>query len=132
MALSLVCIYVGGTLSLLMAIFHSRFYKLFKWNIELRKISLANQRILYTVHLALLLLLLVFVLISFAFAEELSECEGLACGISLSYSLFWLWRTGWQIGYFKGKKKGRNKSLHISLIIVFALLFIVYLLPVLL
>ncbi len=132
MFISKICIMIGGILSLLMALFHTKFYKLFNWKKDFEKISNANQKIFYTIHLALLLLFLVFSFISFAYTTELSQCSGLACGITISYSLFWLWRTIWQIIYFrppKNQKAGKMIFLHYLLIIVFGILFVVYLVP---
>lgn len=132
MLISKICIITGGMLSLFMVLFHTQFYKLFNWKKDFEKISAINQKILYTIHLALLLLFFVFSFISFACTTELSKCSGLACVITLGYSLFWLWRTIWQIIYFrppKNQKADKMISLHYLLIIVFGILFVVYLVP---
>ena len=132
MLLTKICIITGGILSLFMVLFHTRFYKLFDWKKDFEIISAVNQKIFYTIHLALLLLFLAFSFISFAYANELSQCSGLACGITIGYSLFWLWRTIWQITYFrppKNQKAGKMIFMHYLLIIVFGILFVVYLMP---
>ena len=132
MPLSKICIITGGILSLSMVFFHSQFYKLFDWKKDFEKVTTINQKIFYTIHLALLILFAVFSSISFIFANELSRCSGLSCGIILGYSLFWLWRTIWQIIYFrppKISKGGSLKILHYMLVIVFAMLFAAYLIP---
>jgi hypothetical protein len=132
MLLSKICIIIGGILSLGMVLFHTQFYKLFDWKKEFEKISNINQKVFYTIHLALLLLFLTFSFISFAYTAELSQCNGLTCGITLGYSLFWLWRTIWQMIYFrppKNQKAGKMTFLHYMLIIVFGILFVVYLAP---
>ena len=132
MFISKISIIIGGILSLFMALFHTQFYKLFNWKKEFEKISAINQKIFYTIHLALLLLFLVFSFISFAYTTELSQCKGLACGITFGYSLFWLWRTIWQMIYFrppKNQKAGKMIFMHYLLIIIFAILFVVYLVP---
>ena len=134
-----ICVIVGGSLSLLMVIFHTQFYKLFNWKEEFEKITPRNQRIFYTVHMALLLLFVIFFILSFVYLDELSQCRGAAFGIMAGYSLFWLWRTIWQIVYFKPPKKtGKNKStrkllfIHYFLIVVFFILFLAYSVPVIL
>jgi len=139
MIVSKICVVVGGSLSLLMVIFHTRFYKLFDWKDEFEKITPRNQRIFYTIHMALLLLLVVFSILSFVYLEPLSRCSGAAFGIMTGYSLFWLWRTIWQIIYFKPPAKSkRNAStrkllfLHYFLIVVFFVLFLAYAVPVVL
>ena len=56
MILTKVCIIAGGVLSLVMMVFHIRFYVMFNWKDEFANISLKNQKIFYTIHIALLLL----------------------------------------------------------------------------
>ena len=132
MNLSLVSIYIGGSLSLLMAVFHTQFSKIFNWKIDFRRVSDTNKRIIYTIHIALYLLFLGFSYVSFVYAVELSKSIGLAFGINLIYSLIWLWRTIWQVVYLKPDKKGKFVSIHIVLIVVFFMLFISYFLPIVL
>ncbi len=105
MTIAQLCIIIGGLLSLFMAVFHSRFYKMFYWRREFRKITLPNQRILYTIHIALLLLFVAFALLSFCYVDELSQGKGIALGITGLYALFWLWRMIWQIAY-SGRPRG--------------------------
>ncbi len=128
--ISLISIYCGGGLSLLMVIFHSQFFKIFHWKKEFKKLTEINQRILYSVHLALLLLFAVFSYISFVYVQELSIACGLSFGILISYSLFWLWRAIWQALYFKPEKKSKLLRLHYLLIVVFFLLCVSYALPI--
>lgn len=117
----------GGILTLGMLIFHIKFYVLFGWKSEFGKIQILNHRILYTIHIALILFFLIFSLLSFTYLKELSACSGLAFGVMLFYALFWLWRVIWQIFYFKGKT-----TLHYFLILIFSLLFITYFIPIIL
>jgi hypothetical protein len=115
----------GGILSLFMTIFHSRLYRMFEWKSEFEKLQVRNKRILYSVHLALTLFFLGFTLMSFFYYKEMAGCIGIAFGITLFYSLFWLWRTIWQVYYFKAKT-----TLHYVMVLIFSLLFISYALPV--
>ena len=132
MNIAKICIGIGGSLSLLMTLFHTRFYRLFQWKIAFNKMDPVNKKVLYTVHVALLLLFLLFSFISFIFMDELSNCEGLAFGIVLAYALFWLWRAIWQLLYFRPSKdrKPRRLYLHYILTVVFAMLFSAYFIPV--
>ena len=135
MTVAQTCIIIGGILSLFMAVLHSRFYRLFYWRRAFKRISLPNQRILYTIHIALLLLFVVFALLSFAYVEELSQSKDLALGIIGLYAIFWLWRTIWQITYFRPPKGSNSKNMpfiHYFLIVIFALLCIAYGIPVVL
>jgi len=130
--LSLICIYSGGALSLFMGIFHTRFFRLFKWEDEFIKVSQINKKIFYTIHLALLLLFFGIAFISMFYAKELSLSNGLSSGFNLMYSLFWLWRTLWQIFYFKPDRNRQSLSIHYILTLYFFLLFVSYFTPVML
>ena len=122
--ISLISIYAGGILTLLMAIFHIRFPKLFNWKTDYGSVSEPNKKISYTIHLALLLLFFIIGLLSLIYANELSECVGISFGLNIMISVFWLWRALWQVYYFRGK------TIHYVLTVVFTLLFISYLIPV--
>ena len=124
-----VSIYVGGVLTLLMAVFHTRFYRLFHWKADFEKITIVNARIIYTVHLALLFLFFIIGIISLIYAKELSQSFGLAAGLNLLFSIFWLWRLIWQFAYFRSAKGQKASPIGILLIIVFTLLFVSYLIP---
>ena len=71
--ISTISIYVGGVLTLLMAIFHIRFPKIFQWGKDYGRITEKNKRIFHTIHLALLLLFVVIGVLSLLYAHELSE-----------------------------------------------------------
>ena len=112
MSISLISIYIGGSFSLLMAVFHTQFFKMFKWKIDYKKVSETNKKIFYTIHIALFLFFFGFSYISFVYTFELSNSIGIAFGINFIYSLFWLWRTIWQIIYFKPDKNSKFLLMH--------------------
>lgn len=124
--ISLISIYTGGILTILMALFHTLFQRLFRWEGEFRKLTATNRKIFFTIHLALLLLFFEAGIFTLVYARQLSLCTGISFGINLMLSVFWLWRTIWQIIYFKGK------VLHYVLIVYFFLLFAAYFMPVIL
>jgi hypothetical protein len=126
----LVSIYVGGALTLIMAIFHTRFYRMFNWKTDFDKVTVLNARIIYTVHLALVLLFFMLGIISIVNARELAQSIGLALGFNLLFSVFWLWRLVWQFAYFKREKKQKIPLIGVILIFLFVFLFITYLIPV--
>ena len=102
--MTLISIYIGGVLTLIMAVVHTRFYKFFRWKAEFRNVSEVNQKIFFTIHLALLLLFFVLGTITLVYAEFLSECREIAIGFNLGLALFWFWRALWQVFYFKSRK----------------------------
>jgi hypothetical protein len=132
MNISELSIIFGGLLSLVMVVFHSRFYVIFGWKSEFEKILPKDRRILYTIHIALILFFIMFSALSFIYYKELASASGLAFGVILFYALFWLWRTLWQIIYFKHPKGVKKSSLHYIVLLIFCLLFISYLIPVIL
>ena len=132
MSISEFSILTGGFLSLAMVIFHLKFYKLFDWKADFQKVQKRNHYIFYTIHLALFLLFIIFSIISFVYYKELASCTGLAFGITILYSLFWLWRAVWQIYYFKFPEGSSMPILHYILTLVFLLLFLSYLVPIIL
>ncbi|OGJ87976.1 MAG: hypothetical protein A2268_08590 [Candidatus Raymondbacteria bacterium RifOxyA12_full_50_37] len=125
----LTSIYIGGMLTLLMALFHTRFYTMFDWKTEFEKMTIKNVRIMFTVHRALLLLFFVIGAITILYAKELSQSAGLAFGMNSLLSAFWLWRFIWQCTYFKRNEGQKLPPIAIVLTIVFALLFLSYLIP---
>ena len=122
--INLISIYGGGSLTLLMALFHLRFPKLFHWKNDYTSISEVNKKIFFTIHLALLFMFIVIGILSLVYARELSECTGISFGFNVAISVFWLWRVVWQIFYFKGK------TIHYILIAVFLILSATYSVPV--
>ena len=127
--ISLVSIYAGGILTLMIAVFHTRFYKMFNWQDTFGKINARDSRVLYTIHLALLLLFFVVGALSLIYAGELSRSAGLAFGLNVLLSAFWIWRMVWQFIYFKSAKGKKKPVISIVLIVAFFLLAISYLIP---
>lgn len=126
---SLVSIYAAGILTLSIAVFHTRFYTMFKWKDALGKINARDSRVLYTIHLALLLLFFVIGALSLIYAGELSRSVGLAFGVNVLLSAFWTWRMVWQLTYFKSAKGRKMPAISTILVIAFFMLAIAYLIP---
>jgi len=126
---SLISIYVGGVLTLLIAFYHTQLYKKLNWSEEFDKIENDNAKIIYTINLALAILFLIIGSLSILYAKEFSENNGLAFGFSLSYSCFWIWRLIWQITYQK-KGKGQNSTQpNISKVLIPFLIAACYIFP---
>ena len=127
--LPILSIYLGGILTLLIALFHTRFYKVFNWKSDFEKLSPLNTRILYSIHIALLLLFFLLGIFSLIYAKELSLSIGVSAGINFLLALFWLWRFIWQIVYFKREQGQKIPFISLLLSVVFALLCISYSVP---
>jgi len=126
-----ISVMTGGFFTFLIAVFHTRFYSIFRWKIDFEKISFLNSRIHYTIHLALLLILSGLSILSFIYSGELAKCTGLGLGLMVMASLLWLWRTIWQIAYFSPTGKDRKlQIMHHVLILVFGITFIAYTIPI--
>ena len=126
----LASIYLGGILTLVIALYHTQLPKKLNWSEEFKNIKIYNYRILYTIHLALTILFFIIGIISLFFARELSESTGLAFGFNLLYSCFWIWRLTWQLTYLKKGKDQQTTQINIAKTIVPFLISVSYLIPV--
>ncbi len=126
--INIVSIYMAGSLTILIALFHTRFYKRFGWEQEYWKLTSVNKRIFYTIHLALTILFFLCGIFTLWYANELSSNHGIAFGLNLGLSIFWLWRFIWQIFYFS---KNRKNPVTLFLTFCFFLIFAGYTYPIL-
>ena len=129
-----VSIILAGVLCLVMAILHTRFPKMFGWIDDFQRIQLANKRIFYTIHIALLLIFTISGLLTLLFYKELCNPDNLATALLVSFSAFWVWRMIWQVLYFKIPKGAPLSAcvMNYAMITVFTLLAIAYFMPVVL
>jgi len=133
MLLSKICIIIGGILTLLLAIFHSRFYALFNWKDEFKNVSKPNQRIFFTINMALVILFSLFSIFTFVYSTELAQPHAIGIGILIIFSIFWGWRTIWQIFYFRIPKEinflDKRLFMHYIMIFVYSILTLCYCIP---
>jgi hypothetical protein len=118
-----------------MGCFHLKFPKMYNWQLEFEKMNTANKRIFFTLHITLIILFFGFTALSFIYYNELAIPKGLAIGLNLFYSIFWLWRACWQIIYFKPPKEMKKHpmaKIGYVLTVIFLILFVSYLMPVVL
>jgi len=118
----LVPIIAGGLLTILVAVFHTRFYSIFGWTREFEKISDHSRRILFTVHIALLLLFFGIGLFMLLFSRFLASNSPAAISLHTILFIFWTWRALWQIIYFKPPKNRRlvkMRRLHFIMLFIF-------------
>ena len=125
----IIYIYIGGVLSIALAMFHAIFYSYFQWEVDLTNVSFLNRKIFITIHIGLTAMFVFFALISFLYAKELSQCNGIYGFIACFYSLVWFIRTIWQVTYLKHFKTERP-ILNYILIAWFLMLLASYSIPV--
>ncbi len=119
-------IIIGGIHSLLFAIFHIGFWKIFNWRTELKKLNVPNRVIMQISNLCLIYFFLFVAFICFFFTKELYASNlgnVFLCGISL----FWFARAIEQIIFLPV-----NKMFVHVLTVLFVAGFIIFLLPVIL
>ena len=85
-------IYLCGLHSVLFAIFHASFWKLFNWSSALKSIGKENRAIMQILNLRLIYLFLFTAFLCFVFTKDLySTSVGKAFMIGMS--IFWMGRT---------------------------------------
>ncbi len=96
---------IGSLYNLAFAIFHLLFWKIFKWDIELSKISFLNRAVMQVLNLCLTFCFLLFSYISFFHTSELLT-TGLGHVVLMGIAIFWLLRAIEQVIFFKLKHWG--------------------------
>ena len=89
-----------GLHSLLFALFHVGFWKIFKWNKELKKLDVINSGVMQILNVQIIYYFLFVAFICMAFPVELQGTK-LGNAFLLSCSLFWAIRTVQQFIFFK-------------------------------
>ncbi|MBC7826811.1 MAG: hypothetical protein H7122_03625 [Chitinophagaceae bacterium] len=85
-------IYFCGLHSVLFAVFHACFWKLFNWSSELKKIERNNRAIMQILNLRLIYLFLFSAFLCFFFTRDLYTTS-LGKAFLVGMSIFWLGRT---------------------------------------
>lgn len=93
-------VYFCGIHSLLFALFHLFFWRIFNWKAESKKMNYANRGILQILNLRLIYIFHFLAFICFFFPNELIETT-LGKAFLVGFSLFWAGRTIEQFIFFK-------------------------------
>jgi hypothetical protein len=96
---------IGSLYNLLFAVFHLLFWKIFKWDMELSKLSFLNRAVMQVLNLCLTFCFLLFSYISFFHTSELLT-TGLGHAVLVGIAVFWLLRAAEQVIFFKLKHWG--------------------------
>lgn len=108
-------ILLGGFYNLAFAVFHLLFWKIFKWNKELKRMNYVNGNILQILNLSLTFVFIIFAYISLLYTNELISSE-LGKVILKLIAFFWFFRALQQI-YFFGLKNKISAALFILFLI---------------
>ena len=117
-------IYLCGFHSLVFALFHIGFWKIFKWNEKLKKIDFVNKGIMQILNVQIIFYFFFVAFLCMTFPAELLNTK-LGNVFMLGCSLFWLIRTVQQFIFFKA-----NSYFTYILIVMFIIGTIIFALPV--
>ncbi|MCF6279420.1 MAG: hypothetical protein L3J14_03650 [Flavobacteriaceae bacterium] len=117
-------IYICGFYNILLAIFHTLFWKIFKWNETLDKGTKATKIITQIMNIQLIYLFLFMAFIYLFYAEELLKSK-IGNAILIGYAGFWIVRFFQQFIFLKQKGK-----FVIGLTILFLIGAIIHLIPI--
>jgi hypothetical protein len=125
MALAKLLLILAGVFDIAFAIFHLRFWKIFRWREELPKLSFANRGILQVLNLCLTYIFLVMGAACLFLADELTTSRLGRLALA-SIALFWALRAIYQPVFF-----GLKHPLSIGLFVAFLLGTALHALPLL-
>ncbi|MCX6236915.1 MAG: hypothetical protein NTY07_05035 [Bacteroidia bacterium] len=93
-----------GIYNLAFAIFHLFFWKLFKWNHDLKRNSVGNRAIIQILNIRLIYIFLLMAFIYFFYPQQLMETE-LGLVLLIGFLGFWVGRTVEQFIFLRVKSK---------------------------
>lgn len=108
-------IIIGGIYHVLFIVFHLFFWKIFNWDVSLRKLNSIDKSTIQVLNISLTFVFAIFAYLSLNYSADLASTK-LGLSILLFISLFWLFRAIQQI-YFYGIKN----PISILLFIIFIL-----------
>ncbi len=95
-----ILIKAGGIYCIGFVVFHLLFWRIFKWNEDLRSLSFINRAIMQVVNLSLTFSFIIFGYISLVHTNELLS-SSLGQSLLILIALFWLARSIEQAVFFK-------------------------------
>jgi len=116
---------LGGLLCIVFAVFHLFFWKLFRWNTELAKLTSLNRAVMQILNLCLTFVFVMVAYISLVHARELLT-TALGQALLLLIAAFWYLRAIEQIWFF-----GLKKPLSLLFFLIFVMGGLLYTAPVL-
>ena len=92
-------IWTGGLFHVAFVVFHLTFWKLFRWNTELARLTSLNRATVQVLNLALTTVFVIFSYLSLAHASEMVRTE-LGRSLTLAIAVFWFLRAVLQVAFF--------------------------------
>lgn len=117
-------ILIGGFYNIVFALFHSGFWKLWKWDSELNKLTFVNSGIMQILNIQIIYYFIFTAVICFAFPAELLSTK-LGNWFLIGTSAFWFIRTIQQFIFLR-----TNHIIMYVLTITFLFGSILFLIPV--
>lgn len=120
-----IIIFVGGVFNLGFVVYHTMFWRLFRWKEDLASLRRINREVMQVLNLCLTFVFLVMAYVSFFHTSELIQTS-LGKTLLIAFSLFWFLRMIEQVVFF-----GIKNKMSVAFTLVFLLGSVIYLLPVL-
>lgn len=117
-------IFIGGIYNVVFALFHTAFWKLWKWDSELSKLDIVNSGIMQILNIQIIYYFLLTAVICFAFPTQLGTTKLGKCFL-IGTAGFWFIRTIQQIIFLR-----LNGPVFWILVIIFLFGTIIFLIPV--
>lgn len=117
-------LYICGIYNLAFAIFHIFFWKIFKWNDDLRKISIGNRAIIQILNIRLIYMFFLMAFVYIFYPDQLIETK-IGFVLLIGFLGFWIGRTIEQFIFLRVKSK-----MVTILTVVFFIGVIIHLLPI--
>ena len=115
----------GGVLTAAFAVFHLFFWKLFRWKLDLAKLSSVNRAIVQILNLCLTFTFVIFAYLSLAHTAELLATN-LGRSLLFLIAVFWYLRAVEQAVFF-----GLRKPVSVLLFVIFLIGGSLYAMPLL-
>ena len=96
-------IWAGGLFHLAFVVFHLTFWKLFRWDTELAKLTSLNRATVQVLNLALTVVFVIFSYLSLTHAPEMVGTD-LGRSLTLAIAVFWYLRAVLQVAFFGLRK----------------------------
>jgi hypothetical protein len=89
----------GGVYMVVLIVFHTLFWKLFRWPESLKSLNSVNRSTIQVLNLSITVIFAIFAYLSFLHTDELIN-TGLGSALLSMISLLWIFRAGLQVIFY--------------------------------